>query len=187
MHKVNTRLTNNTQQEPKDIVFTETDTKWVHHSHADALVIMVEMAHSNVHKMLVDNCNAINILYWDTYKRKGLKESDLSLATSPLSGFAEDHVIPRGAIKLAVIVGKHPRVSTIVTEFLVVYYPLAFNGIIRRPLLKALKAITSIHCLMMKFPTATGIGQVRGKQWDTRECYSRLPILVEEKESHLKC
>ena len=55
-----------------------------------------------------------------------LKESDLSSTTSPLYGLVGD-VIPRGAIKLAMIVGKHPRVSIVVTEFLVVNCPLTFN------------------------------------------------------------
>ena len=60
-----------------------------------------------------------------------------------------------------------------VIDFLAVKCPLAFNRILGRPLLKALKAVISIHCLIMKFPTAVGIGQVRGRQRDSRECYSK--------------
>ena len=56
-------------------------------------------------------------------------------------------------------------------NFLIVKCPSAFNGILGRPLLKALKAVTSIHYLIMKFPTAAGIGQVRVRQRDSRECY----------------
>ena len=46
------------------------------------------------------------------------------------------------------------------TEFLVVDCPSAFNGVIGRPLLKALKVVTSIYNLTMKFPTAEGTRQV---------------------------
>ena len=46
------------------------------------------------------------------------------------------------------------------TEFLVVDCPYAFNGVIGRLLLKALKVITSIYHLMMKFPIDEGTGQV---------------------------
>ena len=50
--------------------------------------------------------------------------------------------------------------SKIVVGFLAIDYPSTFNGVIGRPLLKALKAVTSILCLTMKFPTMARIGQV---------------------------
>ena len=58
-------------------------------------------------------------------------------------------------------------------EFLIVVYLSAFNGVIERPLLKALKTVTSIYYLTMKFPTTDGTGQVRGSQYDSRECYKK--------------
>ena len=48
-----------------------------------------------------------------------------------------------------------------------------------RPLLKALKAVTSIHYLTMKFPTAAGIVQVRGRQCNFKECYNKSLELAE--------
>ena len=64
-------------------------------------------------------------------------------------------------------------------DFLVVKCLLAFNGVLGRPILKALKVVTSIYCLTMKFLTAARIGQVRGRQCDSRECYSRSLELAE--------
>ena len=69
-------------------------------------------------------------------------------------------MIPEGTIKLAVTLGEPPRTTIVVIDFLVVKYPSAFNEVLGRPLLKALKAMTSIHCKTMKFPTAAGIGQI---------------------------
>ena len=46
-----------------DIVFTHDDASWVHHPHEDALVITTEVANSLVHRLLVDNESAVNILY----------------------------------------------------------------------------------------------------------------------------
>ena len=80
---------------------------------------------------------------------------------------------PKGSIKLVVILGEPPRTKTIVTNFLAMNCPSAFNGVLGRLLLKALKAVTSIHCLTMKFPAMARIGQVRGRQRDSRECYNR--------------
>ena len=93
----------------------------------------------------------MDIIYLDTYKMMGLTESELSPMTSPFYKFTWDHVIPRGTIKLAMTVGEHPRVSTAMTKFLVVDCPSTFNGVIGRPLLKALKVVTSIYHLTMKF------------------------------------
>ena len=83
----------------------------MHHPHEDALVVTTKIANSLIHRMLVDNGNAINILYWDAYQKTGLTRTDLSLTTSPLYKFTKDHVIPEGTIKLAVTLGGHPRVG----------------------------------------------------------------------------
>ena len=84
--------------------------------------------------------------------------------TSPLYGFTGDHMVPKGTIKLAITLGVHHRVSAVVTKFLAIECPSAFNGVIGKPLLKSLKVVTSIHYLIMKFPIAAGIGQVRKNQ-----------------------
>ena len=116
------------------------------------------MANSNVHRMLVDNGSTLDIIYLDAYKRMILTESKLSPMTLPLYGFVGDHVIPKGMIKLVVTMGENSRVSIMMIEFLVIDCSSAFNGVIRRLLLKALKAVTFIYHLMMKFATAEGTG-----------------------------
>ena len=129
---------------------------------------------------MVDDGSAIDILHLDAYKRMGLTENELSLTTSLLYGFTKDHVIPRGTAKLAVMVGKLPWVSTIIAEFLVVDCPSTINEIIGMPLLKALKAVTSIYHLTMKFPITKGMGEERGSQYDLRECYNKSLKLTEK-------
>ena len=69
-------------------------------------------------------------------------------------------MIPEGTIKLVVTLEDPPRTSTMMINFILVKCPSAFNGILGRPLLKALKAVTSIHFLTIKFFIATGIDQV---------------------------
>ena len=103
----------------------------------------------------------MNILYWDTYQKAGLRLIDFTLMTSLLK-VTGDSVIPEGTIKLAVTLGEPPWMATVMIDFLIIKCPSAFNGVLGRALLKALKAVTSIHCLIMKFPTIVGIGHVRG-------------------------
>ena len=69
-------------------------------------------------------------------------------------------------------------------DFLAVNYLSAFNGVLGRPLLKVLKTVTSIHYLTIKFPTAAGTSQVRGRKCDSRECYNR-SLELAEKEPEL--
>ena len=109
---------------------------------------------------MVDDGGAIHILYLNAYKRMGLTENELSPTTSSLYGFTRDHMIPKGTAKLAMMVEEHPWVSIFIAKFLVVDCPSAINGIIGRPLLKALKAVTLIYLLTMKLPTAAGMGEV---------------------------
>ena len=149
--------TKNIQRVLEDIVFIEVDTRWVHHPHANALVITIRVANNILHRLLADDGSTIDIIYLDAYKRMRLIESELNPSISPLYGFTGDRMILKGTVKLAVIVGEHPRVSTIVTKFLVVDCPSAINGIIGRPFLKALKAVISIYHLTMKFLTTEGM------------------------------
>ena len=66
---------------------------------------------------------------------------------------------------------------TILANFLVVNALSAING---RPLLKALKVATSICHFTMKFPTTEGTGEVRGNNYDSKECYNKSLRIVEK-------
>ena len=116
------------------------------------MVITTKIVNSNIHKLLVDNGNAVNILYLDAYKRMGLTETNLMPCASPLYGFTGDHLMPRGMIKLVVKVRDLSKASIVMTEFMVVEYLSIFNSVIGRPLLETLKVVTSIYYLRMKFP-----------------------------------
>ena len=133
---------------------------------------------------MVDDGSTVGILYLDVYKRIGLDENVLSPATSLLYGFIGDHVIPKGTNKLAITVGEHPPNINHHRRFPVVDCSSAVNRIIGRSLLKALKAVTSIYHLAMKFPTTKGIGEVRGCQYDSRECFNK-SLKMAEKDSKL--
>ena len=165
--------------QPNDIVFTQADMSWVHNPYEDTLVITAEVASSFVHRLPMDNGSAINILYWGAYHKTGLRQTDLTPRTSPLYGFTGDSVIPEGIIKLAITLGEPPQAVTVMINFLAMKYPSTLNGVLGRPLLNALKVVTSIHCLKIKFPTAAGIGQIQGRQCDSRECYNKSLELAE--------
>ena len=60
-----------------------------------------------------------------------------------------------------------------IVDFLVVDCPFAYNTVIGRSIIKALKAITFIYHLIMMFSIVDGARYVRGTQYDLRECYNK--------------
>ena len=59
--------------------------------------------------------------------------------------------------------------------------PSSYNVIIGRPTLKRWKVATSTYCLKVKFPTENGVGEVKGDQVLSRECYQ---AVLAAKENH---
>ncbi len=58
-----------------------------------------------------------------------------------------------------------------VVSFLVVNLPSAYNAIIGRPTLNALRVVTSTFHLKLKFPTSNEVGEIYGDQQAARNCY----------------
>ena len=50
--------------------------------------------------------------------------------------------------------------------------PSAYNILLGRTFLNAIRVIPSAYHMVIKFPTANGVGMVRGDQRVARECYS---------------
>ena len=49
---------------------------------------------------------------------------------------------------------------TVMADFLVIDQPSAYNAIIGRPLMKKTSMVIVVYCLIVKFPTPTGIRYV---------------------------
>ena len=121
----------------------------------------------------MDNGSSVDVLYLGAYEQIGLGPHQLTPAPTPLYGFTRDNLTLVGSIMLAIMVGTCHRISTVMANLLVVDYPLAFNAVLGRLTLKELRAVTSIHHLLMKFPTLNEVGLVRGCQSEARECYNK--------------
>ncbi|KAL2541267.1 Ribonuclease H [Abeliophyllum distichum] len=102
--------------------------------------------------------------------RKGYARS-LQPVNTPLQGFGGGIVIPEGVVDLPVVLGRYPCCISLVTPFLVVRAPMAYNSIYGRPIINAVGAVISTQHQCMKFPTGRGIGVVKGDQLTSRRCY----------------
>ena len=81
-------------------------------------------------------------------------------------------MLPLGSIQLVLTLGDPPCQATTTVRFLIVDAPSAYNVLLGKPSLNAIKAIPSAYHMMIKFPTTNGVGMVRGDQRVARECYS---------------
>ncbi|CAL9029545.1 unnamed protein product, partial [Prunus brigantina] len=122
-------------------------------------------------RILIDTGSSVNVLFADAFNGLGIGHQSLNKEITPLLSFSGDVVDPIGSIQLPLAIGSSQRRAFIYTHFLVVSCPTAYNAIIGRPALTRMKAILSPHMLLLKFPTQSGIGQVRGDQLSARVCY----------------
>ena len=89
---------------------------------------------------------------------------------------------PLGAITLLVTVEDYLQQITKDVTLLFLDCSSAYNTILGCPILNSWKAMTSTYHLMIKFPTEYGVGEVRGDQVATCECY----IAMLEMDNHLQ-
>ena len=120
------------------------------------------MANNNIHRILVDNGSSMDILYHQAFQKMGLKVGDLKPSPNSVYGFTGDSVTLMEVISLPMIVGDYPRQSCVMADFMVIDQPSTFDAVLGRPSFKAMKVITGIYHLMMKFPSLNGVGQVHG-------------------------
>ena len=80
-------------------------------------------------------------------------------------------MLPLGSIQLVLTLGDRPCQATTTVRFLRVDAPSAYNVLLGRPSLNAIKAIPSVYHMVIKFPTTNGVGMVQGDQRVARECY----------------
>ncbi|XP_064995328.1 uncharacterized protein LOC135631519 [Musa acuminata AAA Group] len=139
--------------------------------HDDALVISARVANAQMRRIMVDTGSSADILYFDTFQRLGLARENLNPMCSTLTGFTGDSISPLGVVTLPLTLGTPPKSKTVMTTFLVVDLPIAYNAILGRPTLNKVRAVVSTYYQTIKFPTSAGVGEVTGSPRESRQCY----------------
>ena len=109
---------------------------------------------------MVNNGSSADILFISAFDK--IKIGLDKLHSAPLVGFEGNVTHLLEWIKLPVTLGIKSHQTTVWQDFIVVDCPSPYNAILGRPTLGGTKAITSTYHLKMKFPTSTGVGEVRG-------------------------
>ena len=154
------------------ITFSDSDVEGCEHPHDDPLVIKAVVANKTIHRVLVDNGSSADIIFASAFDKMSIGKGKLEPASIHLRGFSEEKVLPLGSIQLVLTLGDPQCQATTTVKFLIVDAPSAYNVLLGRPSLNAIKAIPSAYDMVIKFPTINGVGMVRGDQRVARECYS---------------
>ena len=154
------------------ITFSDSDLEGCQHPHDDPLVIRAVVANKKIHRVLIDNGSSADIIFASAFDKIGIGREKLEPVSTHLRGFFGEKVLLVGSIQLVLTLGNPPCQATTTARFLVVDAPSAYNMLLGRPSLNAIKAIPSAYHLVIKFPTISGVGMVRGDQRVARECYS---------------
>ena len=154
------------------ITFSDSDMEGCQHPHDDPLVIRVVVVNKTIHKVLVDNGSSANIIFASAFDQMGIGREKLEPVNAYLHGFSGERVLPLGSIQLVLTMGDPPCQATTTVRFLIVDAPSAYNMLLGRPSLNAIRVIPSAYHMVIKFPSENGVGMVRGNQRVAKECYS---------------
>ncbi|MQL85138.1 hypothetical protein Taro_017669 [Colocasia esculenta] len=153
------------------ITFSADDAMGLSFPHDDALVIHADIDGYTVHRILVDNGAAPDVLFYDCFLKMTNLSTELRPVATPLFGFSGTPVTAEGSIRLKVTLGTRPRHVTVEVDFLIVKVKSAYNAIFGRGLLGKLGGVPSTYHQKLKFPTPFGVGEVVGSQAEARLCY----------------
>ena len=155
-----------------DVVIAEADRGKIQTPHDDPMVVELKVANMSVRRILIDTGSSSDIISWSCLKNLKFDEKNLIQVSHPLVGFGGGVIHPAGRIDLPVRIGDKKKGRNHVVRFLVVKDLTAYNIIIGRPTLNAIKAVIVPSLMLMKFSCEDGsVGAIYGDQQTARDCY----------------
>ncbi|XP_048491419.1 uncharacterized protein LOC125492746 [Beta vulgaris subsp. vulgaris] len=152
--------------------FTVKDAEHVIYPHDDLLVVTLKVSNCLIHRILVDGRSSANILYLSTFKKLMIGPEHLKPVRYLVIGFTGASVTPEGLVCLPVQIGDDVEARDVMTEFLVVDVPGAYNAIIGRPFIHDVQGIISTYHLTMLYVSNLGrTTKLKGNQEAAQSCY----------------
>ena len=129
----------------KSITFSDSDLEGCKHPHDDPLVVRAVVSNKTVHRVLTDNGSLADIIFASTFDKMGIRREKMEPVNTHLRGFSGKKVLPLGSIQLVLTLGDAPCQATTTARFLIVDALSAYNMLLGRPSLNAIKAIPSAY------------------------------------------
>ena len=130
------------------IGFSDEDKLGTLQPHNDALVVTLKIGGYDVKRVLIDQGNAVEVMYPDLYKGLKLKPENLTAYDSPLVSFEGKTVTPKGMIRLPIQTDS----DVVEVDFIVVDAYSPYTAIVARSWLHALGAVSSTLHQKVKYP-----------------------------------
>jgi len=154
------------------IIFMEEDQVDVVPHDDDPVVVSIIPMGRRVHKVLIDQGNSANVIFWDAFVGLGVPLDQMCPFDDVLVWLACDHMEVRGYTDLRTTFLDGEAAKTIVVWYIVVKALSSYNILTGRPSLNRLEAVVSTAHLKMKFPADTGhIVTLRVDQAVAQKCY----------------
>ncbi|GMN65311.1 hypothetical protein TIFTF001_034391 [Ficus carica] len=97
------------RQDSTPITFTNDEVDRLLYPHNDALIGEIRVADNVVRRVLIDNGSSADILFMDAFTRLRIEGVVLTLARTPLYGFAGECVRVAGIVCLPITIGDGPK------------------------------------------------------------------------------
>ncbi|XP_070028677.1 uncharacterized protein [Nicotiana sylvestris] len=167
MHKLKRTVAHEWYDDLEDsIIFDKSDADGLSFPHYDALVITLRIADIDVKQIMVDDGSSACIVHPRVLMQMRLEDKIIPRCIT-LTGFNNAVERTSGEIVLPVLVGE----VTLETTFHVMNQETAYNAIIGRPWIHAMRAVPSSFYQVIKFPTSWGIFSIQGEPRTAQECY----------------
>jgi hypothetical protein len=144
------------------------------------MVIKLQINNLSVRRVSVNPSSQTNILHWSVFLKMRLSESImLKPCQANFTGFLEEGVRFKGYIDLDTRFGNGRNAKVIKVRYMVVDSSSAYNVVIGRPALKALKAVISVADLTMEYPVGNGkVGVVEADLEMAKKCHEMCPYTI---------
>ncbi|XP_070014279.1 uncharacterized protein [Nicotiana sylvestris] len=153
MHKLKRTVSHERYDDLEDsIIFDKSDTDGLSFPHYDALVITLRIADTDVKRIMVDDGSGACIVHPLVLVQMRLEDKIIPRCIT-VTSFNNAVERTSGEIVLPVLVGG----VTLEMTFHIINQETAYNAIIGRPWIHAMRAVPSSFYQVIKFPTPWGI------------------------------
>ncbi|XP_038678391.1 uncharacterized protein LOC119979835 [Tripterygium wilfordii] len=126
-----------------------------------------QVANINLKRILIDNGSSANVLFLAAYEGMDLDETLILWKSTALIGFNGEVSHSVGEVVLPIYaLGLNKQ-----TRFSVMDSPSAYNAILGRPWLHAIRAVPSTYYQILRYPNNNGVREILGDQHSSRSCY----------------
>ncbi|GJZ21785.1 reverse transcriptase domain-containing protein [Tanacetum coccineum] len=152
------------------------------------IIIEAEIGGHTVHRMYVDGGSSMEVLFEHCFNRLRPEiQSQMTPATTSLTGFSGETIWPIGQIRLLVTIGDAKHSTEAWMNFMIVRSPSPYKGIIGRPGIKEIQAVPSMTHEMIKFRVKGGVVTIRSTIFSPMECATVTATLKSIEEKTKKC